>query len=117
MLQELPIVISVFVIANFVFDTVKIDSDWLLAPLAGGSIYVLIRLYMVSRVLYVSRWAKALYVTLIAVCSIDFADSIFNFSYTFVGFQELVFCMFITGVLSSLCTYVHGKWQNSRKKQ
>ena len=93
------------------FDTINIDSDWLLAPLAGGSIYVLIRLYMVSRIIYVSRWARVLYLTLIFVCSIDFADNIFDFSYTFVGLQELIFCMMITGVIVSLLTYIHDKFR------
>jgi len=110
-LQELPIVISVFVIANFLFDTIDVDADWLLAPLAGGSIYVLVRLYMVSRIMYVSKWAKILYITLIAVCSVDVFDIFFDFSDKFICFQEITFCMMITGVIVSFCTFIYDKFK------
>lgn len=111
-LQELPIVISLFVVSNFLFDTINIDADWVLAPLAGCSIYVLVRLYMISKVMYVSCWARIMYLTLISVCTVDFADNIFDFSYNFVNLQEVGFCMMITGIIVSLCTYIYDKFRH-----
>lgn len=116
-LQEIPVVLSVFVLVNFISDTLRLDIGKYLCVFFGFSEYLLVRLYLISRRMYVSRWSRVLYVTLILVCTIVILDEIFAFSLVFVELQELVFCMFITGVLSSLCTYVHGKWQKSRKKQ
>lgn len=117
LLQSIPIVLSVVVVFGFLLDTLDIYIMWYACPMFGFSIYTLSMLYLISRRLYVSRWSRILYLNLIMVSIVDFLDTIFKFSDRFLSLQELVFCMFIAGVLSSLCTYVHGKWQNSRKKQ
>lgn len=116
-LQQIPIVLSFVVVVGFLCDTYDLEACWYLCPVAGFSIYVLAALYVISRRMYVSLWSRMLYLNLMMVSFVDLIDSIFKLSVKFVELQELVFCMFITGVLSSLCTYVHGKWQNSRKKQ
>ena len=80
MLQEIPIVLSIVVVIGFLCDTYDVEACWYLCPIAGFSLYILIRLYMVSRIMYVSRWSRILYVNLIMVSAVDLLDSIFLFS-------------------------------------
>lgn len=112
MLQEIPIVLSIVVVIGFLCDTYDVEACWYLCPIAGFSLYILIRLYMVSRIMYVSRWSRILYVNLIMVSAVDLLDSIFLFSKKFLTFQEFVFSIFIAVVVSSLCTYIYDKFKH-----
>ena len=112
LLQEIPIILSIVVVIGFLCDIYEIDAAWYLCPLAGFSIYILLRLYMVSRKMYVSRWSRLLYLNLIMVSVVDFTDNIFHFSTKFVNLQEFVFSIFICGVISSLLTFIYDKYKH-----
>ena len=111
-LQEIPLVMSVIVIINFASDTLRLSVGEYLCPLFGISAYIMLRLYMISRLLYVSRWAKMLYVILAFVCLMVFVDNIFAFKLLIVDFQQLVFSMFIIGCISSFITYIYDKYKH-----
>ena len=112
MLQEIPIVLSIVVVIGFLSDTYDLEACWYLCPIAGFSLYILIRLYMVSRIMYVSRWSRILYVNLIMVSAVDLLDNIFLFSQKFVTFQEFVFSIFISVVIASLFTFIYDKFKH-----
>ena len=114
-LQEIPVVMSLVVILNFVCDTLRYDIGRYMHPIFGFSAYVLFRLYMMSRMLYVSKWSKVLYLTLILVCLVVFLDGIVDFSLVFVEFQELIFSMFIFGCFSSFLTFLYEKFKRQSK--
>lgn len=114
-LQEIPLVLSVFVIVCFLFDTYNMEIDWHICPLFGFSVYILLRLYAASRRLYVSRWSRMLYLNLVMVASVDFLDSVFNSSTRFINLQEFIFAIFISVILSSFVTFLYEKFKRQSK--
>lgn len=110
-LQEIPLVLSLFVLLNYILDIFIIDIDRFICPVFGFSIYVLIRLYSISRKMFVPRWSRSLYIALIFIVSVELMDEIFGFSLRFIEFQQYVFLMFIVGCISSLVTYIYDKFR------
>lgn len=114
-LQEIPLVLSAAVVLCFATDFARFEMEFLLCPIFGFSLYMLVRLYAIARRLYVSRWSRLLYIILIFVSATDFLDTIFDFSCRIVEFQQHVFSLFIVGILSSLLTFIYDKFKSTDK--
>jgi hypothetical protein len=110
-LQTTPIVLSLFVVLCNITDILCVNLNWLLCPLFGFSVFVLLQLYRASRLLYVSRWSRVLYVSLIMIVTTELLDEIFALSLKGVEMQQFVFCMLIVGVIVSLCTFIYDKFK------
>ncbi len=110
-LQTTPIVLSLFVVLCNITDILCVNLNWLLCPLFGFSVFVLLQLYRASRLLYVSRWSRVLYVALIMIVTTELLDEIFALSLKGVEMQQFVFCMLIVGVIVSLCTFIYDKFK------
>lgn len=70
------------------------------------------QLYRVSRLLYVSRWSRVLYVTLIMIVTTELIDEIFALSLKGVEMQQFIFCTLITGTIVSLLTFIYDKFKH-----
>lgn len=114
-LQEIPLVLSAAVVVCSSADFASLEAECLLCPIFGFSLYMLVRLYAIARRLYVSRWSRLLYITLIFVSATDFLDTILDFSGSIVEFQQHVFSLFIVGILSSLLTFIYDKFKSTDK--
>lgn len=110
-LQEIPVVLTLFVLLNYTLDFLGYRVFTTLCPLFGFSLYIVLRLYLVARRMHVSRWSRILYVGLAFVVTADFADAVFGISYRLAEFQQFVFAVFLSCVLSSLITFIYGKWR------
>jgi uncharacterized membrane protein YeiB len=110
-LQEIPVVLTVFVLLNYTLDFMGYSVFLCMCPLFGFSLYVILRLYSVARRMHVSRWSRILYVALAAVVLADLADILFGISYRLAEFQQYAFAVFLACVLSSFITYIYGKWR------
>lgn len=111
-LQTTPIILSLFVVLCNVTDILCVNLNWLLCPLFGFSVFVLLQLYRVSRLLYVSRWSCVLYVTLIMIVTTELIDEIFALSLKGVEMQQFIFCTLITGTIVSLLTFIYDKFKH-----
>lgn len=110
-LQEIPVVLTLFVLLNYTLDFLGYRVFTTLCPLFGFSLYIVLRLYSVARRMHVSRWSRILYIGLAFVVTADFADAVAGISYRLAEFQQFVFAVFLACVLSSFITYIYGKWR------
>lgn len=110
-LQEIPLVLSLAVFVNYFSELIDIDISMYEYPIFGFSIYLLIRLFLSARKLYVSTWSLILYVTLIIVACVDFADSIFKLTDKVLYLQEIMDTLFTAGVFSSFLTFIYMKFK------
>lgn len=110
-LQIYPIVTSLFVLLNFILDFFEVVTSNAISSLFGTSAFITIGLYIISRSLYVSTWAKSLYITLIAATLFDFADQLFLFSDKIIISNEIYFLIMIVGTISSLITFIYDKYK------
>lgn len=108
-MQTTPVVLSLFVLFCNVTDILCVNLSWFLCPLFGFSVFVLFQIYRAARLMYVSRWSRVLYVTLIFIVTTELIDEIFALSLKGVEMQQFLFCMLIVGVIVSLCTYIYDK--------
>lgn len=110
-LQEIPVVLTLFVLLNYTIDFLGYRVFTTLCPLFGFSLYIVLRLWLVARRMHVSRWSRILYIGLAFVVTADFMDTVCGISYRLTEFQQFVFAVFLSCVLSSLITYIYGKWR------
>ena len=111
-LQTTPVVLSLFVVLCNITDILCVNLNWLLCPLFGFSVFVLLQLYRVSKLMYVSRWSRVLYVTLIMIVTTELFDEIFALSLKGVEMQQFIFCSLITGTIVSLLTFIYDKFKH-----
>lgn len=110
-LQEIPVVLTLFVLLNYTLDFLGYRVFTTLCPLFGFSVYIVLRLYLVARRMHVSRWSRILYIGLAFVVTADFMDTVCGISYRLAEFQQFFFAVFLSCVLSSLITFIYGKWR------
>lgn len=110
-MQEIPVVLTLFVLLNYTLDFLGYRVFTTLCPLFGFSVYIILRLYLVARRMHVSRWSHILYIGLAFVVTADFMDTVCGISYRLAEFQQFVFAVFLSCVLSSLITFIYGKWR------
>lgn len=115
MLQEIPIVVSLYVFVCYFTDFCLADISKYIYPIFGSSLYIMLRLFFVARRLYVSKWALVLYITLAAMSFVELVDNIFGLSQNAIAFHQISQTVFIVGVLSSFITFLYGRFQNIPK--
>lgn len=116
MLQEIPLVISVVVFLVYftnLFGNVLAEYIY---PLFGFSFYIMLRLYMVAKGMYVQKWSRVLYITLMIISLIEFVDNIISVPLDVLFLQEIIEIMFVIGVISSFITFLYGKYKKFRKQ-
>lgn len=113
-LQEIPIVLSLAVLANYFLDLFDIDISLYEYPVFGFSFYIMIRLYLAARRLYVSYWSLVLYIMLLLLMVFEFADNVCGISENVIYLQEIVEITFVVGVISSLVTFIYWKFKHGR---
>lgn len=112
MLQEIPIVVSVYVFVCYFTDFCVADISKYVYPVFGSSLYIMLRLFFVARRMYVSKWALVLYLTLAAMSMVELIDNIFGLPQNAVAFHQTSQTVFIAGIISSLTTFLYGKFQS-----
>lgn len=110
-LQIYPVVTSLFVLLNFILDFFEVVTNNAISSLFGTSAFITVGLYIISRSLYVSTWAKSLYITLIVATLFDFADQLFLFSDKIIISNEIYFLIVIVGTISSFITFIYDKYK------
>lgn len=112
MLQEIPIVVSIYIFVCYFMDFCSIDISKYVYPVFGSSLYIMLRLFFVARRLYVSKWALVLYLMLAIMSLAELVDNIFGLPQNAVAFHQTSMAVFIVGVISSFITFLYGKFQN-----
>lgn len=115
MLQEIPLVLSLAVFVCYILDLFKIQAVFYVCPIFGFSFYMLLRLYIVARKLYVSRWSRVLYVMLIVLTLFNFIDNMFFTPDDLVLANQITTIIFVSGTFSSFITFLYGKFQDISK--
>lgn len=112
MLQEIPIVVSIYVFVCYFTDFCAADISKYVYPVFGSSLYIMLRLFFVARRLYVSKWTLVLYLTLATMSLVELIDNIFGLPQNAVAFHQTSQTVFIAGIISSLTTFLYGKFQS-----
>lgn len=116
MLQEIPIVVSLFVFVCYFTDFCNYNICKYTYPIFGSSMYIMLRLYFVARRLYVSKWSLVLYFTLSCVSLIELIDNIFGMPSNAIAFHQILQTVFISGIFSSFVTFLYGKYKNTSQQ-
>lgn len=116
MLQEIPLVTSFFVLVVYCTDIYGHDLCKYIYPLFGFSSYIMFRLYLVARKMYVSKWALVLYIMLISISFVELFHNIFPMCVKSIIIQHLLNIIFVTGVISSFITFLYGKYKDASKQ-
>lgn len=113
MLQEIPIVVSLFVFVCYFTDFCHYNICKYTYPVFGSSMYIMLRLYFVARRLYVSKWSLVLYLTLACISLVELIDNIFGMPSNAAAFHQISQTVFIAGVFSSFITFLYGKYKDT----
>jgi len=105
-------VVSLYVFVCYFTDFYVADISKYVYPVFGSSLYIMLRLFFVARRMYVSKWALVLYLTLAAMSLVELIDNIFGLPQNAVAFHQTSQTVFIAGIISSLTTFLYGKFQS-----
>ncbi len=110
-LQIYPIITTFVIILDVILDFMHIYITSFLCGFFGTSLFITIGLYLLSKTLYVSTWAKSLYLALIAVLLFDITDQLFHFIQSAIVFNELILLITGVGIIASLLTFIYDKYR------
>lgn len=112
-LQIYPLLTAAAFLLDVILDTFGINATGAVDFLFGVSAFPLACLWLLARRFRVSLWSRVLYVTLMVVMAVTFADWLFGFPMTIVMFDRVMFAILSTGVISSLITYIYTKYRHN----